>query len=178
MKRWSAICFSWNNKSEAGFLLVEFQAGLFLLFLLLPLLASGLGLSWQSWDRLNGEAELRDAGRYMLTRIEKDIGMNAVVVTIKGNNASGRAFLELQTLESKRMIRIYCEKQRLYRKILTTAGSGNNPLYINEVLVEGWQAARIDERSLLLSFELRKGKHKQSFSQLIYCYNGVVVNGY
>lgn len=177
MKEWSAICLWWKNKAEAGFLILELQVGLFLLLLILPLVASGMGLTWQSWERLHREAELRDAGRYMLTRLEKDIGLNTAVVTIKGKNALGKAFLELQTMESKRVIRVYCEKQRLYRKILTTAGSGNNPLYINDILVEKWQAERNGAKSLVLSFELRKGKYKQHFRQLMYCYNGVVENG-
>lgn len=177
MKKCSAICLWWKNKAESGFMLLELQVGLLLLLLILPIIASGMGLGWQSWERLHREAELRDAGRYMLTRLEKDIGLNAVVVTIKGNNALGKAILELQTMESKRVIRVYWEKQRLYRKILTTAGSGNNPLYINDILVEQWQVERNDAKSLVLSFELRKGRHKQRFCQLMYCYNGVVENG-
>ncbi|EJX03582.1 hypothetical protein EVA_08312 [gut metagenome] len=155
---------------------MELQVGIFLLLLLLPLLACGTGLCRQSWERLYCEAELRDTGRYMLTRMEKDVGLYAATVTIKRSSSPGRRFIEIQTLESRRVIRIYCEGQRLYRKILTNAGSGNNPLYVNGLLVEQWQVARADDHSLVVSFELQKGRHKQSFKQLLHCYNGVVVD--
>lgn len=178
MKKWSAICSLWKENSSSGFLLLELQAEMFLLLLLLPIIISGMAMSWQSWERLQGEAELRDAGRYILNRLEKDICLNAEIVTIKKNNAGNSKFIELQTMERKRVIRVYWEKQRLYRKILTTAGSGNNPLYINDILVEQWQVEKADAKNLVLSFDLHKGKHSQSFRQLMHCYNGVVENGY
>lgn len=151
-------------------MLLELQVSLFLTVILLMLLVSCMRLGWQSWNTLSSEIELRDVSRYMFSRLEKDIGIAAVSVDVQKNGT----VLELYTVENKQVIRFYCDKERLYRKVLTRAGSGVNPLYVNDIYVEQLRAERVDSRSLLVSYWLRAGTRREYFQSLIYCYNGVV----
>lgn len=165
---WS-ICLLLKQRTKPGFFLVELQISLFLSMLLLSLLAGGVTLGWQSWKTISLDAELRDCSRYIFSRIDKDIGTSASSVSLNGSGASQ---IEVQCLESKHVIRIYCERSRIYRKTLTRSGSGVNPLYINDILVENWNVQPVGNKSVLVSYTLRKNEHSQYFQQLIFCHNG------
>lgn len=173
MKRWCAIFSDFVQRANKGFFLLELQLSLFLVLLLLALLANVTGLGWQGWSRITADAELRDTGRYILNRLEKDIGVSSVSVKLDG--AAGRKMLELQTLESKHVVHIYCDKKRLYRKILNLSGSGVNPLYINNVLIEEWKVEPVDTQCIIISFWLSYHNNRRYFQRLIYCHNGVIM---
>lgn len=175
MNKWYVISSGLQKKASRGFFLLELQLSLFLVMLLLTLLVSGMSLGWQSWSRISADAELRDAGRYILNRIEKDISVSSTAVRITGTAA--KSCFDLQTVEGKHVIQIYCDKKRLYRKILNISGSGVNPLYINKILVEQWTIKALDSKSVLISFWLSyNNNNRQYFQRIVHCYNGVVVD--
>lgn len=174
MNRLCLICSRLKRRANLGFFLLEMQISLFVTILLLSLLAYGIGLGWRSWQTLSEEHELRDSSRYIMGRIEKDINLGATLVNVKKSGVAGKSILEINTLDAKHVIRIYCDQRRLYRKIITRAGSGVNPLYINNVYVYNWQANVVDDKKILIGYELKTGNSSQSFQELIYCHNGVV----
>ena len=174
MNKWYVISLGLKRKASQGFFLLELQLSLFLTMLMLTLLASGIGLGWQSWSRISADAELRDAGRYILNRIEKDISISSTAVRITGT--AEKSCFDLQTVEGKHVIQIYCDKKRLYRKILNISGSGVNPLYINKILVEQWTVEPLDTKSILVSFWLSYNNNREYFQRIVHCYNGVIVD--
>ena len=117
---------------------------------------------------------MRDTSRYIMARIEKDINVSASLVNVKKNGVAGKSILEISMLDAKHVVRIYSDQRRLYRKIITRAGSGVNPLYISDVYVENWRADVVDNNKVLVGYDLIKGNRRLFFQQLIFCHNGVI----
>ena len=155
-----------------GFLLMEYVFSLAAGAVLAALVCTGLGRTALSWQRLQEQLALQQAGGYMQSLLERHLGYNATAVRIKSTGD-----LELDTIMGNKKLLLYCRNGGLYLQTTTGNGKGTNPLFIAGVEVSQWQAAKLSNNSLRISFTLAntQGSGRQRHWEQIYrCYNGEV----
>ena len=139
---------------------------------LAALVCTGLGRTALSWQRLQEQLALQQAGGYMQSLLERHLGYNATAIRIKSTGE-----LELDTIMGNKKLLLYCRNGGLYLQTTTGNGKGTNPLFIAGVEVSQWQAAKLSDNSLRISFTLAntQGSGRQRHWEQIYrCYNGEV----
>ena len=157
---------------QKGFLLMEYVFSLAAGAVLAALVCTGLGRTALSWQRLQEQLALQQAGGYMQSLLERHLGYNATAVRIKSTGD-----LELDTIMGNKKLLLYCRNGGLYLQTTTGNGKGTNPLFIAGVEVSQWQAAKLSDNSLRISFTLAntQGSGRQRHWEQIYrCYNGEV----
>jgi len=157
---------------QKGFLLMEYVFSLAAGAVLAALVCTGLGRTALSWQRLQEQLALQQAGGYMQSLLERHLGYNATAIHIK---STGK--LELDTIMGNKKLLLYCRNGGLYLQTTTGNGKGTNPLFIAGVEVSQWQAAKLNDNSLRISFTLAntQGSGRQRHWEQIYrCYNGEV----
>ena len=157
---------------QKGFLLMEYVFSLAAGAVLAALVCTGLGRTALSWKRLQEQLALQQAGGYMQSLLERHLGYNATAVRIKSTGE-----LELDTIMGNKKLLLYCRNGGLYLQTTTGNGKGTNPLFIAGVEVSQWQAAKLNDNSLRISFTLAnaQGSGRQRHWEQIYrCYNGEV----
>ena len=157
---------------QKGFLLMEYVFSLAAGAVLAALVCTGLGRTALSWQRLQEQLALQQAGGYMQSLLERHLGYNATAVRIKSTGD-----LELDTIMGNKKLLLYCRNGGLYLQTTTGNGKGTNPLFIAGVEVSQWQAAKLNDNSLRISFTLAnaQGSGRQRHWEQIYrCYNGEV----
>ena len=157
---------------QKGFLLMEYVFSLAAGAVLAALVCTGLGRTALSWKRLQEQLALQQAGGYMQSLLERHLGYNATAVRIKSTGD-----LELDTIMGNKKLLLYCRNGGLYLQTTTGNGKGTNPLFIAGVEVSQWQAAKLNDNSLRISFTLAnaQGSGRQRHWEQIYrCYNGEV----
>ena len=157
---------------QKGFLLMEYVFSLAAGAVLAALVCTGLGRTALSWQRLQEQLALQQAGGYMQSLLERHLGYNATAIRIKSTGA-----LELDTIMGNKKLLLYCRNGGLYLQTTTGNGKGTNPLFIAGVEVSQWQAAKLNDNSLRISFTLAntQGSGRQRHWEQIYrCYNGEV----
>ena len=167
--------FGWGWKAthgQRGFFLLEYVFSLAAGAVLAALVCTGLGRTALSWQRLQEQLALQQAGGYMQSLLERHLGYNATAVRIKSTGE-----LELDTIMGNKKLLLYCRNGGLYLQTTTGNGKGTNPLFIAGVEVSQWQAAKLNDNSLRISFTLAntQGSGRQRHWEQIYrCYNGEV----
>ena len=157
---------------QKGFLLMEYVFSLAAGAVLAALVCTWLGRTALSWQRLQEQLALQQAGGYMQSLLERHLGYNATAIHIK---STGK--LELDTIMGNKKLLLYCRNGGLYLQTTTGNGKGTNPLFIAGVEVSQWQAAKLNDNSLRISFTLAntQGSGRQRHWEQIYrCYNGEV----
>ena len=157
---------------QKGFLLMEYVFSLAAGAVLAAFVCTGLGRTALSWQRLQEQLALQQAGGYMQSLLERHLGYNATAVRIKSTGE-----LELDTIMGNKKLLLYCRNGGLYLQTTTGNGKGTNPLFIAGVEVSQWQAAKLSDNSLRISFTLAnaQGSGRQRHWEQIYrCYNGEV----
>lgn len=165
--RRSAICSLLRN--ERGFLLVDFVLSLFVVALLTALVGCGLGRFAHGWQYLQEQLGLRQAGYYMQSRLEKDLGYSAVRITLATDGEISAA-----TISGNKRLLFYQKQQGLYLNTSTGSGSGSNPLFIPDYPVSAWEVRRLDANRLYIAFTVSGSLCTRRFTQVIYCCNGVI----
>ena len=157
---------------QKGFLLMEYVFSLAAGAVLAAFVCTGLGRTALSWQRLQEQLALQQAGGYMQSLLERHLGYNATAIRIKSTGE-----LELDTIMGNKKLLLYCRNGGLYLQTTTGNGKGTNPLFIAGVEVSHWQAAKLNDNSLRISFTLAnaQGSGRQRHWEQIYrCYNGEV----
>lgn len=157
--------------------------GSLLLEVLLGFVIAGIGIMvfttkivplFYAWQRMETDAELFDAGRYMLTKLERELAISAVDIRIVN-----RTKLAIKTEYGHRDLEIYGDSQEygvygLYLKTDTEENFGVNPLFIRDCNVEKINFERISDKEIFVSFDLVKQNRRKTFERMFYCVNGVV----
>ena len=150
-------------------MLLEYVVSLAIGGALAALVCTGLGRTALSWQRLVSQLELAQAGSYMQGLLEKNLAYNATAITI---NKQGN--LEMDTTFGNKKLLIYTNNQGLYLRTTTKTGSGSNPLFLPDYPVTDWQAQRLSDSALRISFRLQGRRSQATFFQLISCSNGAI----
>lgn len=156
-------------KRQKGYLLLELLFSLLLgsaaLLLLLRITSNTLG----NMQRVREQLLLENARRHLVLQLEKTLSFETTQVKIKDNKIS------CISLTGNKKYLIYAEKQKLLQKTTTGAGSGVNPLSLEEVSVQDWQAKAVDSKQADISFKLCGSSQKLMVRQRVYCYNAEVI---
>lgn len=120
-------------------------------------------------SRLREQLQLENARRHIMLQLEKTLGYDTIQVTIRGNKIS------CVSLHGNKKYLIYWEKQKLLQRTTTNAGSGVNPLSLEEIQMQSWLVEAIDSKQLVISFVLGNKTRQQAVRQRIYCYNAEVI---
>lgn len=182
MKQAKDYCVAWcgmyleqhkqgREQGQRGFLLLEYVFSLAVGALLAAVVCSGLQRAVNSWQLLEEQLHLQQAGSYMLGLLEKNLAYNATAITI---NKLGN--LEMDTIHGNKKLLIYTNNQGLYLRTTTKTGSGSNPLFLPDFAVTGWQVHKLSDTALRISFRLQGERSQASFSQLISCNNGAITD--
>ena len=159
----------YGGRGERGFLLLEYVFSLAVGALLAALVCNGLQRAAASRQYLQEQLQLQQAGSYMQGLLEKNLAYNATAITI---NKQGN--LEMDTIFGNKKLLIYTNNQGLYLRTTTKTGSGSNPLFLPDYPVTDWQAQRLSDSALRISFHLQGRRSQATFSQLISCCNGAI----
>jgi len=170
MKKICSISF----RRHKGFLLTEVFLGLAIVSIVILLYGRTLLSIFGGWQKMQTDGELLDAGRYMMTKIERYLALESTSITI-----TNQKIIECLTEYGNKKTKIYLSSNNggLYMQVDTLEGVGANPLFIRDCNISKWQAERIDDRQILVSFTLSKKNRSKDFVRLFYCVNGVVQNG-
>lgn len=154
-----------RSKKQSGYLLLELLCSLLLgsAAVLILLLATRGGVA--SLQRLHAQLLLENARRHITLQLEKTLAFDATKVTISGQKIS------CVSLQGNKKYLIYWEKQKLLQKTTTGAGSGVNPLSLEEVQVKDWQVEPLGARDAALSFTLASGAQSLAVRQRLHFYN-------
>lgn len=158
---------------EAGFILGELQITVAIMALTTALLYGDFYQMVQGWQKMFLDMQMRDAGRYMCSILEKDLCYEGRLITI-GEDYRGNAKLLCQTGHAGKTYTYTWEGTSLYKTTKTTSSSGKNPLFVPDCSLVEWQVQKLDDSFLLLSFALEKQGRRQSFQQIFHCLNGSV----
>lgn len=155
---------------KKGFVLTEVVGALAILCVITALCGSQIVKLFTSWQNMQIDVQLFDAGRYMLTKMEREISLNAVKIYVQDNK------IQMQTKQGSKeiVIRYNDEVAGLYQDTTTNLGTGTNPLFIRDCLVDNWQVAKIEDKKLRVTFDLTKAGRRKTFARIFYVLNGVV----
>lgn len=158
--------------TQKGFLLMEYVLSLAAGAVLAALVCTGLGRTALSWQRLQGELALQQAGGYMQGLLERHVSYNATAIRIKSTQD-----VELDTILGNKKLLLYCRGGGLYLQTTTGNGKGTNPLFMADVAVSDWQVTKLSDTSLCISFTLTSSQGLQrNCEQILYCYNGEIID--
>ena len=157
---------------QGGFVLLNYAVGLAVGAVLAALVCTGLGRTALSWQRLQEQMSLAQAGSYMQTLLEKQLAYNATAITVTTNGN-----INLSTITGNKKIVIYYRNGGLYLQTTTGNGTGTNPLFMAGIRVNTWQVEKISAKVLRISFSLQGQRGERSVEQLVTCYNGEVSYG-
>ncbi len=174
MRKLSSMWFKSN--SRAGYLLLEIQISLLVITLLVGALSLNFRHIFTSWHNMLVDTQLNTAGRYMQAFLDKEIGYQGQEILIEPVSSTGANRIVVQTSRHSMYYTYYWKKDKkgLYRRTDTTETYGINPLYIPDCLVTAWDAQKVANDALLISFTLTKDGRNRKFTQLILCVNGEV----
>lgn len=170
MGKWCST-FSQRHK---GSLLLEVLMGFVIVSIGVMVFSTKAVQLFHAWQRMERDAELFDAGRYMLTKLERELAISAVDIRIVGKTK-----LLIQTERGHRDLEIYSQvddsgNYGLYLKTDTEVGAGVNPIYIRGCDVLNINFERISDKEIFVSFDLVQQDRRKTFERLFYCVNGVV----
>ena len=172
MGKW-CLTFSQRHK---GSLLLEVLMGFVIVSIGVMVFSTKAVQLFHAWQRMETDVELLDAGRYMLTKLERELSISTVDIRIVGNTK-----LEIKTEYGHRDLEIYTTPMLLVPKIYdlylrttTEEGSGVNPLFIRDCGVQNVSFERISDKEIFVKFDLVKQERRKTFERLFYCVNGVV----
>jgi len=166
------ICLISTGRHK-GFLLNEVLLGMVIVSIVILLFGRNVVTIFTGWQRMQTDGELLDAGRYMLNKIERHLSLESASITITDHTTID-CLTEYQDKTTK--LYIHSTNGGLYMQTKTLAGIGVNPLFIRDCNVSNWQAERISDKKILISFTLTKNNRSKDFVRLFYCVNGVVKN--
>lgn len=161
-------CRQSRLKKQQGFLTLELLCSLLLGGVALLLLLRTTSSILAGMGRVREELLLENARRHITMQLEKTLAFDAAQVKISGNKISC-----VGLLGNKKYL-IYWEKQKLLQKTTTGAGSGVNPLSLEEVQLKDWQVRAVGTKTAALSFVLCSQNSSLTVRQQLYCYNGEV----
>lgn len=170
-EKFAAIWCDWKNKQ--GFLVAELQLSLAAAALLMVLIYGSSVTVWQNCRKAVLDIQLQDAGRYMLSVLEKDLTYDSVLITVS-KDFRGAAKVGCRTVFGGKSYLYTLENNGLYKQTQTAGTKGKNPLYIPDCKVMDWQVQKVDDRTLKVEFTLQKQTRRQHFKRLFYCLNGKV----
>lgn len=156
-------------RRQKGYLLVELLFSLLLGSLALLLLVRLTSSTLVNIQRVREQLLLENARRHLVMQLEKTLAFEATQVKIKDNKIS------CLSLTGNKKYLIYAEKQKLLQKTTTGAGSGVNPLSLEEVGVQEWRVEALDGKQADISFKLCGASQKLLVRQRLYCYNAEVI---
>ena len=116
------------------------------------------------------QLQLENARRHLTLQLEKTLGYDAVQITIKSNKIS------CVSLHGNKKYLIYWDKQKLLQRTTTNAGSGINPLSLEDIKLQSWNAKAVDAKQADISFVLCNKTTRLAVRQRIYCYNAEVIS--
>lgn len=162
------------TRHHKGFLLTEVLLGVVITSIVVILFGRNIMSIFSGWRKMQIDGELLDAGRYMLTKIERHLGLEATGVRVINNST-----IDFSTEYPDKTIKLYIHSVNggLYMQTISREGTGVNPLYIRDCAVSNWRAERISNKEILVSFTLKKDNRTKDFVRLFYCVNGTVQNG-
>lgn len=165
MQRWSK-----------GFLLVELNAALLLLMIVLLLFSGSLRQLLQGWQRLQADVLLYRAARYSFSLPERELFLHAATVKINNTGYKGSSKVICQDVFGSRQITFYQSGNLLYRETKSNSLKGVNVLSLASVQVRDFKAERLNERELLLTLSLQEPKSGRTLtsSRVMLLSNGVI----
>lgn len=171
-EKFAAILYKLKN--EQGFLLAELQLSMTATALLMVMFCSSSVSILQNCQKMFLDMQLQDAGRYMLSMLEKDLAYDSVQITVS-KDFRGAAKVGCRTVFGGKSYLYTWENYGLYKQIQTVGTKGKNPLYIPGCKVMDWQVKKLDDKTLLVEFILQKQGRQQKFRRVFYCLNGRIV---
>lgn len=171
-EKFAAIWYKLKN--EQGFLLAELQLSMAAAALLMVMFCSSSVSILQNCQKMLLDMQLQDAGRYMLSMLEKDLAYDSVQITVS-KDFRGAAKVGCRTVFGGKSYLYTWENNGLYKQIQTAGTKGKNPLYIPDCKVMDWQVKKLDDKTLLVEFILQKQVRQQKFRRVFYCLNGRIV---
>ena len=172
MGKWCLI----SSQHHKGSLLLEVLLGFVVVGIAVMVFSARATQLFSGWQRMKTDTELFDAGRYMLTKLERELSISATSVTVSNGKR-----LYIVTENGKRELEIYTQlvlkdgiDDGLYMCTITNDGSGVNPVFIRDCFVDNWRVERISDKEVFLSFDLYKDQRRKTFSRVFYCVNGEV----
>lgn len=159
-------------KRHKGFFSLEIVLGMAFLGIITLLFGREMLSLFGGWRRMEIDADLLDAGRYMLTKLERHIALEATDITLHNNE------IRCKTVYPAKTTRVFLNPSvmGLYFETTTSEGTGTNPLFIRDCLVSNWRVRLKGERKVYLSFTLTKNERTKDFCRLLNCVNGKVQN--
>lgn len=164
----------WKSSKTQGFVLLELVLSLLITVLLATMLLKGLQLLLPSWTKITQQTSIYNTGHYILNILEKNVGYDAVSITI-GKDNKGMQKLFCQTTNGNQSFSFTCENKRIHKTITKGSSSGTNPLYTSSCLVEKWTLQKISNNKLLVELDLKQDRESCKLTRLITCLNGSVV---
>lgn len=156
-------------RRQNGYLLLELLFSLLLGSLALVALVQTTGGVLAGISRTHEQVQLENSRRHLTLQLEKILGYDAVQVTIKSNKIS------CVSLHGNKKYLIYWDKQKLLQKTTTNAGSGVNPLSLENIQLQSWKAEASGTKQADISFVLCNKTTQLPVRQRIYCYNAEVI---
>ncbi len=172
----SAIYSAFNKRGRQGrqgFVLAELLAGAVLLALVCTAAYGTLRQLTESWQKIFTDLRLRDAGRYMLGNLEKDLVYEGRSIAVQKDRL-GVAQINAQCIYGGRSYIYTKEGTALYKQTDTLTTTGKNPLFIPGCAISDWQVRRLADEALEISFTLAADGREQYFRQVFFCLNGRV----
>lgn len=174
MKRLSVTGCDLRSSKQGGFFLAELQISAAVLALIAAVFYQDVAALLNGWSKMHTDMELSSSGRYMLSVLENDLGYESRLVTISRGKQGTQ--LACQTIYGGRKLTFTSESGGLYKQTKTTSTTGKNPLFIPGMQVADWQAVKISDDAVMISFALTSGQRQQKFKRVIHCLNGQVVD--
>lgn len=172
MGKWCLI----SSRRHKGSLLLEVLLGFVVVSIAIMVFSARATQLFSSWQRMERDTELFDAGRYMLTKLERELSISSTSVSILNGNK-----LNITTEWGERKLEIFLQpvfsgavEDGLYMRTITNDGSGVNPVFIRDCFVDNWRVERISDKEIFVSFDLYKDQRRKTFARIFYCVNGEV----
>lgn len=170
MEKISLLCSRRSRlRRQSGYLLLELFFSLLLCGVALVALLKTTGGALAGISRTREQLQLEEARRHLTLQLEKTLGYDAVQITIKSNKIS------CVSLHGNKKYLIYWEKQKVLQKTTTNAGSGVNPLSLENIQLQSWKAEASGAKQADISFVLCNKTTQLPVRQRIYCYNAEVI---
>lgn len=164
----SAPCLR-HSRRNRGYFLIELLFAVAFAASLAAVLCTGVGSFTSSYQYLNEQLRMQQAGQYMQVLLAKHLAYNATEITITSQQE-----VNFKTIWGNKSSKIYANKQGLYISTKTGTGTGSNPLFIPSWAVENWQVSKVAANRLYISFELTGVRSRRHFAQLLLCQNGEI----
>lgn len=164
-----------RSAKSQGFVLLELVLSLLVAVFLALMLLKGLQLLLPSWTKIIQQTSLYNTGHYILNILDKNIGYDAVSITIS-RDSKGMPKILCQTTNGNQSFSFTCENKRIHKTITKGSSSGTNPLYTSSCLVEEWSINKLSNNQLLVELTLKQDKESCQLSRRITCLNGSIIH--